>query len=43
MTIDLEHYIKIHKYHEEHRTPTSEREKYWKQYMLALKSQKPSK
>lgn len=32
MKFDIEHYIKIHKYHEENRVSTEQRNRYWREY-----------
>jgi hypothetical protein len=34
--ITMIHYIKIIKYHEENRTSTEERAKYWREYQKAI-------
>lgn len=35
--IDIKHYIKVHKEHEDRRASTNERSDYWKAYVKSLK------
>ena len=38
-TVDIKHYIEKYKEHEERHATTNERNAYWKEYLLTLKSQ----